>query len=203
MRLIPALLLTALTGSAVNAPDFDPADIARKTLPAVVSIRAQTAAGEVSGSGFIVDASGTIVTNLHVIHGATTVAVKLANGDIYDQVTVRAFDERKDLAVIQIAPFGLATVPFGDSDAMQPGQRVVLIGNPLGVLEGSVSTGVVSAIRALEGYKVIQTDATANRGNSGGPMLDETGRVIGVVTFKSAEGKADNLNFAVRFVFFA
>ena len=177
--------------------DFNPAEIAKRTLPAVVSIRVKTTTGEAGGSGFIVDPSGTIVTNLHVITGATSAAVKLSTGDVYDEVQILSFDERKDLAVIQIAAFGLPTVPLGDSDKVAPGQRVVVVGNPLGVLEGSVSTGVVSGIRTLDGYKVLQTDATANHGNSGGPMLDESGAVVGVVTFKLAEGKADNLNFAI------
>jgi serine protease Do len=107
------------------------------------------------------------VTNLHVIEGATSVAVKLASGDVHDQVRVRAFDQRKDLAVIQVSGFNLPRVEFGDSDAVQPGQPVVLIGSPLRVLEGSVSTGVVSGVRTLEdaGFRVIQTDAAANPGN--------------------------------------
>ncbi len=178
--------------------DFNPAEVAKKALPAVVAIRVKTASGEASGSGFVVDSSGTIITNLHVVRGATQAAVRVANGDIYDKMAIRAFDERKDLAVVQISAFGLPTVQLGNSDGLEPGQRVVLVGNPLGVLEGSVSTGVVSAVRTLdEGYKVIQTDATANHGNSGGPMLDEKGEVVGVVTFKVGEGKAENLNFAV------
>jgi len=189
--------LLSIVGLSAGLADFDPAAIAKRVLPAVVMIRSKVGATEVSGSGFVVDPSGTIVTNLHVIRGATSVAVKTHNGDIYDQIKVRSFDERKDLAVIQVAGFGLPTIEFADSESIQPGQRVVLIGNALGVLEGSVSTGVVSGIRNMEGYKVIQTDATANHGNSGGPLLNEDGRAIGVVTFKVGEGVAENLNFAV------
>jgi hypothetical protein len=162
-----------------------------------LTVRAKTPTSESSGSGFIVDASGTIVTNLHVIRGAVSVAVKTTSNDIYDDVMVRAFDERKDLAVIQVAGFGFPRLGFGDSESVQPGQRVVVIGNALGMLEGSVSTGVVSGIRNMDGYKVFQTDATANHGNSGGPLLNENGEVVGVVTFKLGLGSADNLNFAV------
>jgi hypothetical protein len=175
--------------------DFDPAAIAKKTLPAVVTVKARLAGGDRAASGFIVDSSGTLVTNLHVIRGATALAVRTAGGEVYDDVRVRAVDERRDLAVLQVAAFGLPTVPLGDSDSLQPGQRVLVVGNPLGVLEGSVSTGVVSGVREMDGYKVVQTDASVNPGNSGGPMVDDGGRVIGVVTFKLVN--AENLNFAV------
>jgi len=174
-----------------------PAQIAQRVGPAVVTIRTSSAAEASSGSGFIVHSSGTIVTNLHVIQGATAVAVRLSNGDIYDQVRVRAYDARKDLAVIQIPGFGLPVVEFGDSDVVQSGQPVVLIGNPLGMLEGSVSTGVVSGVRVLEeaGFRVIQTDAAANPGNSGGPLIDAAGKVIGVLSFKLRG--TESLNFVI------
>jgi hypothetical protein len=178
----------------VVAAEMTPAEIAKKVIPAVVVIRTQTAEGGGTASGFIVDPSGTIVTNLHVIEGATTLAVKVANGDIYDQVRVRAFDQRKDLAIIQISAFGLPTVPFGDSDSLAVGEPVVLVGNPLG-LEGSVSSGLVSGIRDAGGFRVIQTDAAANPGNSGGPLLNGKGQVIGVLSFK-LKG-ADSLNFVI------
>lgn len=194
MKALVPLFLAIVVGGGQE--DLKPVDIAKRAGPAVVTIKATSPTGLASGSGFIVDASGTIVTNLHVIQGATTVAVRLASGDIYDQVRVRAFDARKDLAVIQIAAFGLPTVTFGDSDGVQPGQSVVLIGNPLG-LEGSVTTGVVSGVRVLEtaGFRVIQTDAAANPGNSGGPLLDATGSVIGILSFKLRE--TENLNFVI------
>ena len=106
-----------------------------------------------------------IVTNLHVVQGLKTAAVKLANGDVYDQVNIKAFDERKDLAVIQIQGFSLPTLEMGNSDELQPGVPVTLVGNPMG-LEGSVSTGVVSGIRNDGGFRVIQTDAAANPGTA-------------------------------------
>lgn len=192
MRAFVSLVVAAV----ITQADFKPADIVKRVGPSVVTIKTTKPSGTFSGSGFIVDPSGTIVTNLHVIEGGTAVAVKVANGDVYDQVRVRAFDQRKDLAVIQISAFGLPVIEFGNSDSVQPGQPVVLIGNPLG-LEGSVSTGVVSGVRALEdaGFRVIQTDAAANPGNSGGPLLDAAGRVIGVLTFKLRG--AENLNFVI------
>src|SRR5207244_3756258 len=123
---------------------------------------------EWAGSGFVVDPSGTIVTNLHVVKGLVTARVKLANGDAYERITVRAYDDKKDIAILQIPGFGLPTVRLGDSDRVEPGAPVVLIGNSLGFLEGSASTGIVSAIRPLDGYRVFQTDAAASHGNSGG-----------------------------------
>jgi hypothetical protein len=194
MKFLP---LTALATALSLQGAMTPTDIARKAGPAVVTIQAKTADGTSAGSGLIVDPSGTIVTNLHVIAGATAAAVKLPDGDIYDQVMVRTFDARKDLAVIQVQGFKLPTVPLGDSDTVQVGDAVVLMGSPLGVLENSLTTGVISGIRALEeaGFRVIQTDAAANPGNSGGPLLDSAGRAIGVLSFK-LKGK-ENMNFAI------
>ena len=170
------------------------AEIAKLAGPSVVYIKTSKSDGEGAGSGFIVDGSGTIITNLHVIAGATSVAVRLSNGDIFDQVTVRGFDERKDLAVIQVAGFKLPMVSLGDSDSIQVGDKVVLIGNPLG-LEGTVTAGIISGTRAMEGFKVIQTDAAANPGNSGGPLLASNGSAIGVLSFKFRG--TESLNFVV------
>lgn len=188
---VAVLLLVPFVATA----QMTPADIAKKAIPAVVFIKGLTNDGkEVTGSGFIVDPAGVIVTNLHVVQGLKTAAVKLANGDVYDQVQVKAFDERKDLAVIQIQGFSLPILELGNSDEVQPGAPVTLVGNPLG-LEGSVSTGVVSGIRNEGGFRVIQTDAAANPGNSGGPLLDGQGKVVGVLTFKL--GGAESLNFCI------
>lgn len=164
---------------------------------AVVVIKGQTSdGGEITGSGFIVDPSGTVVTNLHVIKGVQKAAVKLSNNDIYDSVFVRAYDERKDIAIIQVPGYNLPTIQLGDSDTVKAGERVYLIGNAIGVLERSVSSGVISGIRAMtEGYNVIQTDAAASHGNSGGPLIDSSGNVLGILTFKLTAG--ESLNFVV------
>lgn len=191
------VFVAALFVVRVEADDLSPTEIARQAAPAVVSIKALAPSRDVIGSGFIVDPSGTIITNLHVIQGAKSVAVKLATGDIYDEVKIRSFDARKDLAVLQVPGYGLPILELGDSDTVQTGNPVVLIGNPLGVLEGSLSTGVVSGVRTLEGagFRIIQTDAAANVGNSGGPLINSSGKVIGVITFK-IKG-TESLNFVL------
>lgn len=104
-------------------------DVVKAPLPAVVLIKAITPSGDATGSGFLVDPSGTVVTNLHVIQGASAVAVKLSNGDVYDQVRVRAFDHRKDLVIVQLPAYGLPAIDLGDSDALQVGDPVILAGH--------------------------------------------------------------------------
>jgi len=190
-------LALAVLAIGVMQGGFNFVEVAKRVAPSVVTVNAATSAGVNSGSGFVVDASGTIVTNLHVVAGSTSVAIKLPTGDIYDQIRVRAFDTRKDLVVLQIPAFGLPTVGLGDSDKVQAGQPVALIGSPLGVLEGSVSTGVISGTRLIEdsGFRVIQTDAAANPGNSGGPLVDLESKVVGVLSFKLRG--TEGLNFVV------
>ena len=107
------------------------------------------------------DGSGVLVTNLHVIQGGTEVTVTLANGDIYDDVAVVDVDERRDLVLLKIKAFGLVSASFGDSDAMQVGESVVLVGSPEG-LDFTVSEGVISALRdSGSGYQLFQTSAPA------------------------------------------
>ena len=185
----------ALCTLSYSGAQIDATKVAETAKPALVMIKGVTESGDVrSGSGFIVDPSGTIVTSLHVIQELKTAAVRLANGDVYDRFTVRAFDSRRDLAVIQIAGFDLPVVDLGNSSTVKPGDSVILLGNPFG-LEGSVSAGIVSGIRDLAGMQVIQTDAAANPGNSGGPMMNSTGEVVGVLSFKI--GNSENLNFVI------
>ena len=158
-------------------------------------IEGKTDSGEIQGSGFIISKDGKIVTNLHVIKDLNAAKVQLANGEIFDSVSVLAIDERRDLAIVQIAGFNLPVVELGNSDTMTVGEPLVIVGSPRG-LEGTVTAGILSSVRdSGEGFKVLQTDAAVNPGNSGGPLLNSTGAAVGVVSFKlrSAEG----LNFAI------
>jgi S1-C subfamily serine protease len=176
---------------------FDSASITKKVSPAVVLIKGTTTSGEVLGTGFIISSDGKIATNLHVIQNLRSGGVQLASGDKFDSFSVLAVDDRKDIAIIKIPGFDLPTVPLGNSNDIQIGEPVLIAGNPLG-LQGSVTTGIISSIRddpSAGGFKVIQTDASANPGNSGGPLVNRQSEVIGIVTFKIVGG--ENLNFAI------
>lgn len=119
----------------------------------------------------------------------------LTNGDVYDSFAVLPFDERRDIAIIQVGGFELPVIQLGNSSAMSAGDPTLVIGSPKG-LEGTVTSGIVSAVRELgDGFKVIQTDAAVNPGNSGGPLINQNGEAVGVVGFKLRN--AENLNFAV------
>jgi hypothetical protein len=169
--------------------------IAERAMPAVVLIDVQTAADRRQGSGFLVDATGRILTNHHVIRNAKSARVRLASGDVYEQVEVLAEDERRDIAVLQIPGFDLPWLELGNSDSVKVGAQVVLIGSPLG-LENTVSTGIVSGRRREpEGFQLIQVSAAASQGSSGGAVLDADGRVVGIASSQMEGGQ--NLNFAV------
>jgi S1-C subfamily serine protease len=161
---------------------------------------------EGTGSGFVIDAEGHIVTNYHVIEGAEELLVTLANGEVYEAQVIGA-DAANDLAVIRIdAGDELPPpLPLADSDQLRVGRFVVAIGNPFG-LEQTLTTGVVSALgRVIESPEddrfigeVIQTDAAINPGNSGGPLLNLNGEVIGVNSqIVSTSGSSSGIGFAV------
>lgn len=152
------------------------------------------------GSGFIISADGLIVTNNHVIDGATTVTVKFADGSEHE-ATVIGTDPLTDIALLDIEGSNLPTVAFGSSEAMRVGDEVIAMGNPFG-LGGTVTTGIVSAkdrdIHSGPFDAFIQTDAAINRGNSGGPLFNNQGEVIGVNTaIYSTSGSSAGIGFAV------
>lgn len=148
-----------------------------------------------SGSGFIISTDGFVVTNNHVIEGAREIRVSLADGRMVG-AELKGADPSTDIAVLKIDISGLKPLSFADSESLQPGQIAIAIGNPLG-LQHTVTAGVVSALgrtlRASNGRlidDIIQTDASLNPGNSGGPLVNSLGLVIGVntATIASAQG---------------
>ena len=153
------------------------------------------------GSGFIIDPQGYVVTNNHVVDGAGEITVTLADGDSF-RANLIGTDAKTDLALLKVdAEAPLPAVSFGDSDEVRPGDWVMAVGNPFG-LGGSVTAGIVSArgrdINAGPYDDFIQTDAAINRGNSGGPMFDLNGAVIGVNTaIYSPNGGSVGIGFAI------
>jgi S1-C subfamily serine protease len=180
--------------------------IIEKVKPAVVRIDAGSGFQQGTGTGFIVSASGVIVTNAHVVEGSDTVQVTFDDGDTVDG-EVLGSSATVDLAVVKVERTGLPTVELGDSDELQVGDAVVAIGNALGLSDGSgltVTTGIVSGLDRTVDLGVgetllnaIQTDAAINPGNSGGPLLDSEGRVIGINTAIANPGSSNNIGFAI------
>lgn len=162
--------------------------------------------GEGAGSGSILDKQGHILTNNHVIEDARTINVKLLSGKEY-KAEIVGKDEAQDIAVLKIeAPADeLFPIPLGTSEGLRVGQRVYTLGNPFG-LEGTLTTGIISNLnRSLpsrtdgrEMKAIIQTDAPMNPGNSGGPLLDTSGRIVGMnVAIATKTGQSAGLGFAI------
>ena len=202
----PTAIATGSTTQTVNstgqAPDWEAVSAAVSN--AVVSIAVATDRGEALGSGVIFDKEGHIITNNHVVAGASQIQVTLADGRVYDAETTGT-DPATDLAVIQLkdAPDNLTVAQLGDSDKLATGQDVMAIGNPLG-LSSTVTTGIISALNRPvvnsqnEGgsgdsavyTNAIQIDAAINPGHSGGPLFDEKGRVIGITSSIATMGRS-------------
>jgi S1-C subfamily serine protease len=163
-----------------------------------------TEEGKGNGSGSVIDTEGHILTNNHVVEGATKLTVNLGGDKVYP-ATIVGRDPDTDLAVIKIdAPAGVPVVPLGDSDKLAVGQKVLAIGNPFG-LDRTLTTGVISGLqRPIRGTNnrpidaAIQTDASINPGNSGGPLLDKYGRMIGINSqILSRSGGSVGVGFAI------
>src|SRR4051794_16834877 len=167
----------------------DVSDLYERVSPGVVSIEVTTAAGGGTGSGFVLDRAGYILTNDHVVDGAQSVRVRFGSGgDAPISARVVGVDPSTDLALVKIDPAGrqLTPVALGSSKDLKVGQPAIAIGSPFR-LEGTLTTGVISAlgrtITAPNNFSidnVVQTDAAINPGNSGGPLLDASGRVVGI-----------------------
>jgi serine protease Do len=200
----------AVTATAQAGAMDVPAVLARVE-PSVVTVRTrlvgvnalhQPVAEQGTGTGFVVASGGLIATNNHVVQGARTVTVTLADGRTLPAQVLRR-DPSADLAVLQVPADHLPVAPLGNSRTLQVGDPVVGIGNALALPGGpTVTEGIVSALgRTIETNKgarlekVIQTDAAINPGNSGGPLVDATGHVVGINTAAASDGQ--NIGFAI------
>ena len=200
----PAVVNIAVTGraQAQDADESDPlADFLRRFGPQFPQIPRMPPGPRVQrgqGSGFIVAADGVILTNAHVVDGANEVTVKLTDRREFRAKVVGA-DKRSDVAVLKIDASGLPTVKLGDPGAVSVGEWVLAIGSPFG-FENTATGGIISAkARALEGYvPFIQTDVAVNPGNSGGPLFNLKGEVIGINSqIYSSSGGYQGLSFAI------
>ena len=190
-------------GPPSASAEMSPADIFQAYAASVVSIEVRAGAASDDeerrggGTGFIIDSRGIIATNHHVIGNATHVRVKLLDGTYATSVELLSDNTHDDLALLQIhIASPLHAVRIGNSDEVVVGERAVVIGNPLG-LEHTLSDGLVSARRRIEERNMIQMTAPVSPGNSGGPVFDSHGAVIGITTAVVAMGYGQNLNLAV------
>ncbi len=202
-----------LIQTVVKGEELSTVDISKKVGPAVVGITSTvnnvmsifggTTTSQGTGSGIIISSDGYIVTNNHVIDGASAVSVTLNTGSEYEAKVIGS-DSKTDLAVIKIKPDEKLTVAeLGDSSQIQVGERAIAIGNPLGMeFFGSTTQGIISAINRTinvdnRTMSVIQTDAAINEGNSGGALVNAYGQVIGINAVKISSSSVEGMGFAI------
>lgn len=200
--LLPSIAIATLVGHSLSAQSnrqLTVAQIVSQASNAVIQVVVSDESGNelALGSGFIVSADGKIVTNYHVIEGARSAIAKLANGSFFPVGGVLAANADRDLVLLKVEGRGLPFLTLDSTTGLQVGDHVVAIGSPLG-LEGTVSDGIVSALRSESPLKNwIQTTAPVSHGNSGGPLLDTGGNVVGVMTWGVDLQQGQNLNFAI------
>jgi putative serine protease PepD len=191
--------------ASVSSDSSSVANIYRRVGSAVVLVRAESGSGVATGSGFVIDDQGRVVTNQHVVGSSTNVTVVSADGDEYDAEVVGT-DPSTDIALLDLEEGAdLPMLALGSAESLSVGDPVIAIGSPFG-LQGTVTSGIVSGldreIQAPDGRFVIdgaiQTDAALNSGNSGGPLLDDRGRVVGVNSqIESSTGGNVGVGYAV------
>ena len=203
------------TGSSVSQVHIDESSAVitavARVMPAVVVIESRSSGGVLggangTGSGFIFDSNGWILTNKHVVQGADEISVQLNDSRVFTG-RVYGIDTLTDLAIVKIDATGLPVAQLGSSEELQLGQLAIAIGNPLGNFENTVTTGVVSGLgRQIQAgdssgtsseqlNNLIQTDAAINPGNSGGPLINSAGQVIGINTAVNQD--AQGIGFAI------
>ena len=197
-------VITSPAGGQMTIPQVfekcDPAVVAIST-ETTTNIFGQNVSQASAGSGFIISADGFVVTNNHVISGAVNITVMLHDGREY-KATVVGSDKMTDLAVLKIDGNGFAYLDLGDSSKLVVGEQVVAIGNPLGELANSLSVGYISSLARtinIDGDPMVmlQTDASVSPGNSGGPLINLYGQVVGIVSAKSTGSGVEGLGFAI------
>lgn len=198
---LPLTLLAFATGQSrppLPSKELTVAELVKRSSDAVVQIVVSDGSGKeiALGSGFIVSAGGEIVTNYHVIKGAHSAVAKLPNGSSFAVEGALAVNSDRDLALLKVTGNNLPVLSLFPDSSIHVGDHVVAIGSPLG-LQGSVSDGIVSAVRDEPDAKWIQTTAPVSHGSSGGPLLNMNGGVIGVNTWGLSEENGQSLNFAI------
>jgi serine protease Do len=203
--------VTASNTGSTSVTVSDVSGVVAQLRPTVVEITTQTVSSSGyfgqetvatgAGSGVIISQDGYIVTNNHVIEDAQSITVKTVDGTEYEAELVGT-DSQTDIAVIKVNAENLTPATIGDSDAIQVGEPVIAIGNPLGSLGGTVTTGIISAVgREItingENMTLLQTDAAINQGNSGGGLFDANGYLIGIVNAKTMDTGIEGLGFAI------
>ncbi len=199
-REIPTLEQLAALENALPLPE-----IVKKVSPSVVGVSTILNGGTASGTGFIISEDGYIVTNYHVIEGAQAVSVSLLQSEDGEEIPAEIIggDEQTDIAVLKIDKTDCVPVTLGKSSELIVGELAITIGNPLGSeLSGTVTAGIISALNrklTIEGREMnlIQTDASINSGNSGGPLINSYGQVVGITSAKVATAYGEGLGFAI------
>ncbi|MBQ8209545.1 MAG: trypsin-like peptidase domain-containing protein [Clostridia bacterium] len=201
---------TIMSGTVTSSDDkpsvektYSAKDIYANNVESVVGIEVRIGNSTASGTGFIISEEGYIVTNYHVVSGADSYVVTLHNKKSYN-ATLVGYEDSNDIAVLKIEPKGkIQSVIYGESSALEVGDSVYVIGNPLGDLTYTLTDGIVSALNRLittDDLNVInmfQTNAAINSGNSGGPVFDEHGYVVGIACAKYAASSIEGLSFCI------
>lgn len=188
--------------SALIAPvKLTTAEIAERATPSVAVIENINENGEKAGhgSGYLYSDDGIIVTNYHVVRGAAALNIRLRSGASYRADTLLGYDVSHDVAVVRTTGLVASPLPTEIGELVKVGEKVVAIGAPLG-LESTVSEGIISALRNVAGTQTIQTTASISPGSSGGPLLNEFGRVIGLTTSHLRDGQNLNLVVSARHI---
>lgn len=195
------VLIVLLNSIIAFAQEDWVAPVARRSLPSVVTVLSFDGAGKQFGlgSGFIVREDGLVVTNYHVIQSASSVEIRGKDIGSFRVKGVVAVDRGMDFAVLKIAAKDLPAIPLGNSNLVELGEGVVAIGNPKG-LTGTVSAGLISQIRDDDDFAILQISAPIYPGNSGGPLINKRGDVIGVVTARVDDGPTLGLALPINYV---